>query len=396
MHPEFELIPTLAAAFVAALLLGYGALRLGMPTVVGYIIAGTLIGPYTPGFVGEVEVASQLAEVGVILLMFGVGLHFSMAELRAVKGIAVPGALVHVLLASAIGAGLATLWDWPLTSGLIFGICLSAVSTIVLQRTLEALGQTQGRHAHIAIGWLIVEDLMMVLVLVLIPTLAGDQADQMSLGTSLLWACVKIIGFAVFMSLFGRHALPRLLHAIASTGSKELFTLTVMTTSIGLAFLATELFDVSMALGAFFAGMMMRESGYSLRAAEESLPLRDAFAVLFFVSVGMLFDPAVFVHHPVKIVLLIVIVGLVIPLALSAFARLRGLPWPVALSLGFSLAQVGEFAFILSGLSETHRLLPEAAHGLILAVSLVSITLHVQVLKLLPWATRRFSPALEA
>ncbi|MFN7521516.1 MAG: cation:proton antiporter, partial [Lysobacteraceae bacterium] len=305
MPHDVSLIAMLAAAFGGALVLGYLAHRVGLPAIVGFLAAGVLIGPHTPGYVADAKLAMQLAEIGVMLLMFGVGLHFSLDDLKSVRRIALPGALLQIGVAVAMGMGLAAWWGWSTGTGFVFGMCLSVASTVVLLKALEARGLLDGGDGKIAVGWLVVEDLVMVLVLVLLPVLApllaadgpgGGVPEGLwtTLGTTLL----KVAAFFVVMLVVGRRLLPRLLWWVARTGNRELFTLAVMSSAIGVAFGAAALFSVSFALGAFFAGMMMRESAFSHRAAEESLPFRDAFAVLFFVSVGMLFDPAVVVEAP--------------------------------------------------------------------------------------------------
>ncbi len=289
-----------------------------MPPLVGYLLAGIVIGPATPGFVADIGLAGQLAEIGVMLLMFGVGLHFSLADLMAVRRIAVPGAVVQITAATALGGATALFWGWPVGQALVFGLALSVASTVVLLRALEDRGQLDSINGRIAVGWLVVEDLVMVLTLVLLPPLAGllgghaQSADAATpdsgVGMTLLTTLGKITAFVVFMLVVGKRLFPRLLWLVARTGSRELFTLCVIATALGVAYGSAKLFDVSFALGAFFAGMMMRESEYSHRAADESLPLRDAFAVLFFVSVGMLFDPRVLLDEPLKV---LAVVGII-------------------------------------------------------------------------------------
>ncbi|MFM6988275.1 MAG: cation:proton antiporter, partial [Arenimonas sp.] len=296
MPHDVSLIAILAAGFGLAMIFGFIAARLRMPPLVGYLLAGIVIGPATPGFVADVGLAGQLAEIGVMLLMFGVGLHFSLDDLMSVRRIAVPGAIVQIAVAVALGMGVALWWGWSPGGALVFGLCLSVASTVVLLRALETRGILSSINGNIAVGWLVVEDLVMVLVLVLLPALSGvlgapEAGAAQSSGA--LWQTLgitlaKVVGFIAFMLLVGRRVLPRVLWFVARTGSQELFTLSVLAVAIGFAFGAAKLFDVSFALGAFFAGMMMRESEFSHRAADESLPLRDAFAVLFFVSVGML------------------------------------------------------------------------------------------------------------
>jgi len=310
MPHEIHLISTIAAAFGFSMLLGLLAARLKLPPLLGYLLAGIMIGPFTPGFVGDLGLAAQLAEIGVMLLMFGVGLHFSLADLMKVKSIAIPGAMFQIIVAVGLGALAAIAWGWEIQSALVFGLCLSVASTVVLLRALEARGQLQSVNGQLAIGWLIVEDLVMVLILVLLPALASMNQASAGLMETLAWLVIKLAAFVAVMLLIGKRLLPRLLWWIAETGSQELFRLGVIAVAIGVAFGAAKLFDVSFALGAFFAGMMLRESDLSHRAAEESLPLRDAFAVLFFVPVGMLFDPAVLWQHPLTLLIVVMIIVL--------------------------------------------------------------------------------------
>lgn len=376
MPHEIHLISTIAAAFGFAMILGLLAARLRLPPLVGYLLAGIFIGPFTPGFVGDIGLASQLAEIGVMLLMFGVGLHFSLADLMKVKSIAIPGAVVQILVAVGLGAMAATAWGWPGSTAIVFGLCLSVASTVVLLRALETRGQLQSVNGQIAIGWLIVEDLVMVLVLVLLPALSSMSQESTGLIQTLAWLVLKLAAFAAVMLLIGKRLLPRLLWWIAQTGSQELFRLGVIAVAIGVAFGAAKLFDVSFALGAFFAGMMLRESDLSHRAAEESLPLRDAFAVLFFVSVGMLFDPAVVWQHPFKLLIVVLVIVLGKTVAAVALVMLFGYPLTTAFTVAAGLAQIGEYSFILAGLSLSLGLISKEAQDLILAGALVSIALN--------------------
>lgn len=376
MPHEIHLISTIAAAFGFAMILGLLAARLRLPPLVGYLLAGIFIGPFTPGFVGDIGLASQLAEIGVMLLMFGVGLHFSLADLMKVKSIAIPGAVVQILVAVGLGAMAAAAWGWPGSTAIVFGLCLSVASTVVLLRALETRGQLQSVNGQIAIGWLIVEDLVMVLVLVLLPALSSMSQESTGLIQTLAWLVLKLAAFAAVMLLIGKRLLPRLLWWIAQTGSQELFRLGVIAVAIGVAFGAAKLFDVSFALGAFFAGMMLRESDLSHRAAEESLPLRDAFAVLFFVSVGMLFDPAVVWQHPFKLLIVVLVIVLGKTIAAVALVMLFGYPLTTAFTVAAGLAQIGEFSFILAGLSLSLGLISKEAQDLILAGALVSIALN--------------------
>jgi len=383
---DVSLIATIAAGFGLAMLLGLVAARLRMPPLVGYLFAGIVIGPATPGFVADVGLAGQLAEIGVMLLMFGVGLHFSLADLMAVKRIAVPGAVVQIVVASLLGAGLGLWWGWSAGGAVVFGLCLSVASTVVLLRALESTGQLQTTNGQIAVGWLVVEDLAMVLVLVLLPPLAGlltatgaaGGAADSPASTSEIWKTVgltiaKVTGFIVLMLVVGRRVLPAILWRVARTGSQELFRLSVIAIAVGVAFGAAKLFDVSFALGAFFAGMMMRESEFSHRAADESLPLRDAFAVLFFVSVGMLFDPHVILAEPVKLIAVVAVVMVGKTIAAVGLVLLFRYPLNTAMTVGASLAQIGEFSFILAALGVALGLMPPAGQSLVLAAALISI-----------------------
>jgi CPA2 family monovalent cation:H+ antiporter-2 len=387
MPHDINLIATIAAGFGLAMGFGLIAARLGMPPLVGYLLAGIVVSPATPGFVADIGLAGQLAEIGVMLLMFGVGLHFSLNDLMAVKRIAVPGAIVQISVATLLGMAAATLWGWDIGAAIVFGLCLSVASTVVLLRALEAKGLLKSINGQIAVGWLVVEDLVMVLVLVLLPALAGalsagagpDAAASEAgrgLGMTLAITLAKVIAFITLMLVVGRRVLPRLLWWVARTGSQELFTLSVVAIAVGVAFGAAALFDVSFALGAFFAGMMMRESEFSHRAADESLPLRDAFAVLFFVSVGMLFDPAVIWTQPLKLLLVVAIVMVGKTIAAVLLVLAFRYPLNTALTVSASLAQIGEFSFILAGLGVTLGLMPAEGQSLVLAGALISIAMN--------------------
>ena len=377
MPHDSGLVATLAAAFGLAMVFGYAVTRLRLPPLVGYLLAGIALGPATPGYAGNMALAAELAEIGVMLLMFGVGLHFSLSDLLAVRRLAVPGALIGVSVATALGALVAHLWGWSLASGVVFGLCLSVASTVVLLRALESRNLLQSVNGQIAVGWLVVEDLLMVLVLVLLPALAGpaDATGSMASGwRELALTGAKLAAFVVLMLVVGTRVLPALLWRVARTGSRELFTLTVVAVAVGVAFGAARLFDVSFALGAFFAGMILRESEYSHRAADESLPLRDAFAVLFFVSVGMLFDPAILWQEPLKLLAVLGIIMLGKPIAAALFILLARYPLNTALTVGISLAQIGEFSFILAGLGGTLGVLPPEARNLVLAAAIIAIS----------------------
>lgn len=381
MPHNLTLITTIAAGLGLAMILGFLATRLRMPPLVGYLIAGIIVGPYTPGFVADLELTAQLAEIGVMLLMFGVGLHFSIDDLLSVKRIAIPGALLQISAATLLGAGAGVVWGWGLGESIVFGLALSVASTVVLLKALEARGVVDSINGRIAVGWLVVEDLVMVLVLVLLPALSvvmggkvpGDEAGQSSIWMSLVFTIGKVIAFIAFMLIVGKRLLPKLLWWIAGTGSRELFSLCVIATAVGVAYGSAILFDVSFALGAFFAGMMLRESEFSHRAADDSLPLRDAFAVLFFVSVGMLFDPHILLDEPFKVLVVVAIIMVGKTIAAVALVLAFRYPLNTALTVGASLAQIGEFSFILAALAVALGLMDGMAQNLILAGALISI-----------------------
>lgn len=380
-----SLITTLAVALGLALALGFIAARLKLPPLVGYLVAGILIGPGTPGFVADIELSRQLAEIGVMLLMFGVGLHFSLEDLLKVRGIALPGAIVQIAVATLLGLGMATLWGWSLAGGIVFGLALSVASTVVLLRALESRGLLQSINGRIAVGWLVVEDLAMVLVLVLLPPLAtflgGETAAAQGAGgrdwpAALAITIVQVVIFLALMLIGGRRWLPKLFWQIARTGPRELFTLAVIAAAVGIAYGAAELFGVSFALGAFFAGMVLRESPLSYRAAEESLPFRDAFSVLFFVSVGMLLDPEILIREPFHLLAVLAIIVFGKSLAAFILVLLFRYPLNTALTVSASLAQIGEFSFILAGLGVSLKVLPAEGQSLILAGAIISIALN--------------------
>jgi CPA2 family monovalent cation:H+ antiporter-2 len=381
MHHSVPLIATIAAAFGLALVLGFIAARLKMPALVGYLLAGIVIGPATPGFVADVAIAGQLAEIGVMLLMFGVGLHFSLQDLLSVRRIALPGAVVQMVVATAMGAALALWWGWSAIAAIVFGLSLSVASTVVLLKALERQGTLESVNGRIAVGWLVVEDLAMVIVLVLLPPLAGlvgagSGVSGSELGLALGRTVLEVAVFVVLMLVVGRRAFPWLLWQVTRTGSRELFTLCVVAAAVTLAYGSALLFGVSFALGAFFAGMVLRESQFSQRAAQETLPLRDAFAVLFFVSVGMLFDPQVLVDEPMRVVAVVAIIVLGKSIAAAALVLALRYPLNTALTVSASLAQIGEFSFILAGLGMSLGVLPPQGQSLILAGALFSIALN--------------------
>lgn len=381
MPHSVSLISTIAAGLGLALVFGFVAARLRLPSLVGYLLAGVMIGPFTPGFVADAAIASQLAEIGVMLLMFGVGLHFSLDDLLAVRKIAVPGAVVQMTVATALGMALAHWWGWNLGGALVFGLSLSVASTVVLLRALETRGVLDSFNGRIAVGWLVVEDLAMVLVLVLLPPLGGWLAGTADTDITALWTTLgqtllQVGGFVLLMLVVGRRFFPWVLWQVQRTGSRELFTLCVVAAAVSIAFGATALFGVSFALGAFFAGMVMRESEFSHRAAEESLPLRDAFAVLFFVSVGMLFDPWVLIERPLQVLAVVAIIVVGKSLAAAALVMAFRYPLNTALTVSASLAQIGEFSFILVGLGASLGLLPPEGQSLVLAGALISIALN--------------------
>ncbi|MCC8947210.1 Kef family K(+) transporter [Bradyrhizobium sp. Arg62] len=403
MPHDTPLIATVVAGLGLAFVFGTIAQRFRVPPLVGYLLAGVAVGPFTPGFVADQALATELAELGIILLMFGVGLHFSLNDLLSVRAIAVPGAIAQIAVATLMGLGLALLMGWTVGAGLVFGLALSVASTVVLLRALQERRLMDTERGKIAVGWLIVEDLAMVLALVLFPAVASLQggdgaaltsdplAARFGLGLTsvLVLTLIKIAVFIALMLVVGRRLIPWVLHYIAHTGSRELFRLTVLAIALCIAFGATKLFGVSLALGAFFAGMMLRESPLSQRAAQETLPLRDAFAVLFFVSVGMLFDPMSVVREPWPFVatLFVIVVGKSIA-ALLIVVLFRH-PMATALMISASLAQIGEFSFILAELGVALNLLPKAGRDLILAGAIFSIMLNPLVFAVVDWLTSR-------
>jgi CPA2 family monovalent cation:H+ antiporter-2 len=390
MPHDTPLIATIVAGLGLAFIFGTIANRLRLPPIVGYILAGVVLGPYTPGMVADQKLAPELAEIGVILLMFGIGLHFSLKELLSVRAIAIPGAIVQIAAATALGAGLAWYLGWSMAAGLVFGLSLSVASTVVLLKALQERRLVKTERGRIAVGWLIVEDLVTVLALVLLPALAtllgtsetaavsDPIAAYFNLGLPgvFLLTFLKVGAFIALMLIVGRRVIPWALHYVAHTGSRELFRLAVLAIALGVAYGAAELFGVSFALGAFFAGMVMSESELSQRAAEESLPLRDAFAVLFFVSVGMLFDPLILINNPLPILATLFIVMIGKSAAAFLIVRAFGHPTGTALTISASLAQIGEFSFILAELGVKLNLLPEQGRDLILVGAILSILLN--------------------
>jgi CPA2 family monovalent cation:H+ antiporter-2 len=396
MAHDTSLIATIAVGLAFAFVGGFAAARLRLPPLVGYLLAGIAVGPFTPGFVADTKLAPQLAEIGVILLMFGVGMHFSVRDLWAVRAVAVPGAIVRVVVATALGAGCAALWGWPLAAGLVFGLALSVASTVVLLRALEDRGLLDSSDGRIAVGWTIVEDLVVILALVVLPAAAGLFGAPAAGGPPPggLWLALgltlgKVAAFVALSLVVGARVAPWVLKHVEGTGSRELFTLAVIALSLGVAFGAAELFGVSFALGAFFAGVVVHESDLSHRAARELQPLQDAFGALFFVAVGMLFDPAILVRQPLQVlaVVMIIVAGKSAA-ALCIVLALRR-PLRTALTVSAGLAQVGELSFILAGLGVAVGLLPPEGQSLIVAGALLSITLNPLVF----YALGRWAPA---
>ena len=387
--PEHQtpLIATIAAGLMLAYVFGLFAHKLRVQPLVGYLMAGVVVGPFTPGFTADLPLASELAEIGVILLMFGVGLHFSLKDLVSVARIAIPGAIIQIAAATLMGAGLARVLGWPLMTGFVFGLALSVASTVVLVRALQDRHILDTERGRIAVGWLVVEDLAMVLALVLLPVAAlvngGEAIPLTRILFSVLVILAKVTIFVTVMLVVGRRVIPWLMHYTAHTGSRELFRLAVYAIALGVAFGASKTFDVSFALGAFFAGMVMGESDLSQRAAEEALPLRDAFAVLFFVSVGMLLNPMVFVQHPFAVMATVAIIVAGKAAIAWMIVRVFRLGNTTALTVAASLAQIGEFSFILVGLGHDLKLVPSEAYDLVLAGAIVSIFLNPFVFALL-------------
>lgn len=387
MPHDIDLIILLALGFGMALLFGYIAARLKLPPLVGYLVAGIIIGPNTPGVEADIVLANQLAELGVMFLMFGVGMHFSINDLLAVRRIALPGAMLQIAVATLMGIGLTMWWGWSFGAALVFGLSLSCASTVVLLRALGDKGLLDSVNGKIAVGWLLVEDLVMVLVLVLLPATAtllggevpvheGHSVTDQSIWVTLLITLLKVSAFIAFMLIVGKRLIPKIMLMVARIGSRELFTLTVVAAAVSIAYGSYVLFGVSMALGAFFAGMVVKESDFSHRAEEETLPLREIFSILFFVSVGMLFNPVIVVEQPLHILGVVAIIMLGKTLAAVALVLFFRYPLNTALTVGASLAQIGEFSFILATLGLSLKLITPEAQNLILAGALISITLN--------------------
>jgi CPA2 family monovalent cation:H+ antiporter-2 len=383
MPHDTALLLTLAAAFAAAFVFGFGASKLGLPPLVGYLVAGMFLGPHSPGFVADVELAQQLAEIGVILLMFGVGLHFSPGDFLRVRRIALPGALIQMGIAAALGVALGRSWAWSWPEATVFGLALSVASTVVVLKVLEARGLLDSLDGRVAVGWLVVEDLGVIVALVLLPVILGSmganvasQAPSANLPVVVGLTLLKVVAFVVLMGVVGRRAVPWLLTRVASSGSRELFTLSVLAVSLGVAVVAASIFGVSFALGAFVAGVVISESDLSHRAGADALPMQDAFAVLFFVSVGMLIDPAILLTQPLKVAATVGVVWFGNGIASAVLMVLLRHPLRPSLRLGASLGQIGEFSFILAGLGVSIGVLSAEGRSLILAAALVTIVLN--------------------
>lgn len=396
MPEHIDLILTFAGGLGAALLFGYITTRLGLSPIVGYLIAGIAVSPHTPGFEANQDLAAQMAEIGVILLMFGVGLQFHLKELLEVRRVAVPGAIVQIGVATALGATAMHLFGWNWNAGIVFGLAISVASTVVLTRVLSDHGALHTRTGHIAIGWLVVEDIFTVVALVLLPSLAGESSGA-TLATSLGGAMLKLVALVGLTFLLGGYVIPRLLAYVARTGSRELFTLTILVLALGIAVGSAKFFGASMALGAFLAGMVVGQSEFSNRAATEALPFRDAFAVLFFVSVGMLFDPSRLAQDWPLIAVATAVILIGKPIAALVVVRVLGYPFHVAIGVSVALAQIGEFSFILASLAGSLNMLPDGAQNVLVSASIISITLNPLFYKAIPamcrWVKKR--PALD-
>lgn len=382
MHDETPLIALIAIGLALSFLGGYVAVRLKLSPIIGYLVAGIIMGPYTPGFVGDSHLAAELEEIGVILLMFGVGMHFSIADLWAMRTIAVPGAIIQILTATGLGIVVTHFWGWSLNAGLIFGLALSVASTVVMLRTLESYRAVNTPDGKITIGWTVVEDVVMVLGLVLLPAFFGQSSDEPghdpvgSVWLSLIWALAKVALFIALMLIFGTRVFPWLLQRVERLGSREIFTLAIVALAIGIAFGSAKLFGCSFALGAFFAGVVINQSDSHHRATTTLLPLQDAFGTLFFVAIGMLFDPMILVHEPMKVLLVLAIIIVGKSIAAFLIVLLLRRPLGTALMVSAALAQIGEFSFILAAMGVTFGLISAEAQNLIIAGALFSIILN--------------------
>lgn len=394
MH-DVELIFTLTGGLCVALGLGLLTRRLGLSPIVGYLLSGIVVGPHTPGFMANKALADQLAELGVILLMFGVGLQFHLKEVLAVRRVAIPGAFIGIVAATALGAVVTRAFGWSVVSGLVFGLSISVSSTVVLMRVLSDHGELHTASGHIALGWLVVEDLFTVLALVLLPAICGPTKSSTAVVAAIAFAALKLAALGAFTFLVGDRLIPRFLHYVVRTGSRELFTLSVLAIALGIAVGAAQLFGASMALGAFLAGIVVGRSDFALRAASEALPMRDAFAVLFFVSVGMLFDPGFLLERPGFVAATLAIVLFGKPVAAMALLRLLGHPNRLTLGTGVALSQIGEFSFIMASLGVTLGVLTREATSALVAASIISITLNPLFYRLVPRIERRLATAAE-
>lgn len=386
------LITMVVGGLVLAFVFSAIAVRLKISPLVGYVLAGVAVGPFTPGFVADQDLANQLAELGVILLMFGVGLHFSVKDLMSVRKVAIPGALVQIAVAMLLGMGLGQLMGWSIAGGMVFGLALSVASTVVLLRAIQGRNLLDTERGRIAVGWLVVEDLVMVLALVLLPALVQGASEGTNIGVTLLVTIAKVGAFIALMLIVGRRLVPAILHRVAHSGSRELFRLAVLAIALGVAFASARLFGVSFALGAFFAGVILAESQLSQRAAEETLPMRDAFAVLFFVSVGMLFNPAIVISDPLPLLATLGIIVIGKSVAAYAIVVAFGRPRRTAFTIAASLAQIGEFSFILAALGTDLGVLSDEARDLILAGAIISIVINPLLFSMIS----RFSSKMES
>lgn len=397
MHDNLPLIMTITGGLAAALVMGFIAFRIGLPPMVGYLLAGILIGPYTPGFHADAGLAEQLAEIGIILLMFGVGLHFHFDQLMEVRRVAIPGAIAQSLLATVCGAVVARFFGWDWSAGIVFGLAISVASTVVLVRVLSDNRDLYTSTGRIAVGWLVVEDLFTVFVLVLLPAIFGaKEANAAAIGWATATAAFKIFILTAFTFVVGGRVIPWLFEQAAATRSRELFTLTVLVTALGIAVGSATLFGVTMALGAFLAGMVVGRSDFSLRAAAEALPMRDAFAVLFFVSVGMLFDPKHLLHSPGQIAAAVAVILISKPIAAFAIVALLDYPLRTASAVAVALSQIGEFSFIVSHLGHDLKILPDEAEHTLVAAAIITISLNPLLYRLVDsrWVRRLLeSPA---